>query len=116
MVIKTINDESNLVKSLFRNLQIQILEGRKFTLNEDNYRKFIHSNQYNTYLQFSPGEIITGSNALRLFGLLDREPKDIDIIIPEWKSKQFGKLQSLMYRDITSELTFERSRYNLGKI
>ena len=34
MKIKTNNPESNLVKSLFRDFQIQILEGRQFTLNE----------------------------------------------------------------------------------
>lgn len=97
MKIKTNNNESNLVKSLFRDFQIQILEGRKFSLNEKNYKEFVQSNRYNAYLKFAPGEIITGSNVLKILGLLDRDAKDIDIVIPEWKSKQFGELQKLMY-------------------
>jgi hypothetical protein len=97
MKIKTNNPESNLVKSLFRDFQIQILEGRQFILNEKNYKEFVQSDRYNAYLKFAPGEIITGSNALKLLGLLDRDAKDIDIVIPEWKSVQFGKLQKLMY-------------------
>jgi hypothetical protein len=95
--MKTKNSNADKVKSLFRDFQIQILEGRKFSLNEKNYKEFIQSDRYNTYLKSTPGEIITGSNALKLFGLLERDAKDIDIVIPESKSAQFGKLQKIMY-------------------
>ena len=96
-MIKTKNSNADKVKSLFRDFQIQILEGRKFTINEKVHKEFIQSDQYKTYLKFAPGEIITGSNALKLLSLLERDAKDIDLIIPEWKSKQFGQLQKLMY-------------------
>jgi hypothetical protein len=96
-MIKTKNSNSDKIKSLFRDFQIQILEGRKFTLNEKAHKEFIQSDRYNAYLKFAPGEVITGSNALKLFGLLERDTKDIDIVIPESKSAQFGKLQKIMY-------------------
>lgn len=81
----------------YLDFQIQIIEGRKFTLNEKAYKEFIQSDRYNAYLKSSPGEIITGSNALKLFGLLERDAIDLDLVIPEWKSKQWGQLQKLMY-------------------
>ena len=96
-MIKTKNSNADKIKSLFRDFQIQILEGRKFTINEKNYKEFIQSDRYNTYLKSAPGEIITGSNALKLFGLLERDAIDLDLVIPEWKSKQWGQLQKLMY-------------------
>ena len=95
MKIKTNNTESNLIKSLFRDFQIQILEGRQFILNEKNYKEFVQSDRYNAYLKFAPGEIITGSNVLKILGLLDRDAKDIDIVIPEWKSNNSENYKNL---------------------
>ena len=97
MKIKTQNQNSSEIKSLLRDFQIQLLEGRQFSLNEKNYKEFVQSDKYNTYLKFAPGEIITGSNALKLLGLLNRDSKDLDLVIPEEKSRQFGPLQKLMY-------------------
>lgn len=95
--MKTQNSTAEEIKSLFRDFKIQIIQGRKFYLNEANYKEFIKSDKYNAYLKFTPGEIITGSVALKLLGLLDRESKDIDLIIPGEKSQQFGTLQTLFY-------------------
>ncbi len=97
MKIKTQNQNSSEIKSLLRDFQIQLLEGRQFSLNEKNYKEFVQSDKYNAYLKFAPGEIITGSNALKLLGLLNRDSKDLDLVIPEEKSRQFGPLQKLMY-------------------
>lgn len=96
-MIKTKNTNADKVKSLFRDFQIQILEGRKFSVDEKAYKEFIQSDRYNTYLKSAPGEIITGSNSLKLFGLLERDPIDLDLVIPEWKSKQWGQLTKLGY-------------------
>lgn len=95
--MKTKNSNADKVKSLFRDFQIQILEGRKFSLNEKNYKEFIQSDRYNAYLKSTPGEIITGSNALKLLGLLDRDAVDLDLVIPELKSKQWGQLTKIGY-------------------
>lgn len=97
MKIKTQNQKSREIKCLLRDFQIQLLEGRQFSINERNYKEFIQSDKYKAYLKFTPGEIITGSNALKLLGLLNRDSKDLDLIIPIYKSRQFGKLQTLMY-------------------
>lgn len=98
-MIKNKNAVSSKIISLFRDFQISILEGRKFTISEDSYKKFISSNKYQVYLKNTPNEIITGSNALFLFGLLDRESKDLDIVIPKEKSNQFGSLFRVGYTD-----------------
>lgn len=96
--MKTNNHNSQLVNSLFRDFKISIIEGKNFEINEDVYNKFIKSDQYEAYKKYCPGEIITGSRSLNLLGLLNREVRDFDIIIPgDYPKDKFGKLSNLMY-------------------
>jgi hypothetical protein len=94
-MIKTCNDNSNYIKQLYRDFQIQIIQGRKFQINEKNYQEFIKGQQFKLYQKFTPGEIITGSTALKLFGLINRDTSDIDIVLED--INKFGPLQKIMY-------------------
>lgn len=95
MQLKTNNQNANEIKSLWRNFQIRLIEGYKFQINEKNCKEFINSNRYSAYTEFTPGEIITGSTALNLFGLLSRKSHDIDVLTLD--ATKYGKLSQRMY-------------------
>jgi hypothetical protein len=96
--MKTNNQNSQLISSLFRDFKISVIEGRKFEVSDENYKKFIKSDEYEAYKRYCPGEVISGSRALSLFGLLDRSVRDFDIIIPpHYPKNKFGVLTNIMY-------------------
>jgi hypothetical protein len=75
------------IKSLFRNFKLDIIESNiKLEISEKNFNKFIQTKQYQAFSKFTPEEIITGSTSLYLFGLIDREPVDVDVICFDGKS------------------------------
>ena len=70
------------LKSELRNLKLRIIKNefnfkinKKLLLNESNTFEFIS--------KVLPNDIITGSIALRIFGLINRESRDIDILIKD---------------------------------
>lgn len=50
-----------------------ITEGLEIKVSEERYQEFIKSNLYQTYITEHPDAAITGSAALRLFDMVDRE-------------------------------------------
>jgi len=79
--IKLSDEDISEIKSLFRNFKLDIIESNiKLEINEKNFEKFIQTKQFQAFSKFTSKEIITGSLSLYLFGLIDREPSDIDVI------------------------------------
>jgi len=73
----------NDIKSEIRNLKIKILNG-EFEVNFSDVNKKRHREELNFILnKLSTNDVITGSLALKLYGLLDREIGDIDILIED---------------------------------
>ena len=111
MKLKSNNAASAEILSLWRNLQIEVLEGRKFPINEKSYKEFVKSDKYTAYTEFTPGEIITGSNALKIFGLLDRDTIDLDVVITD--PLKYGKLGKAMYSNETLENYIGTKRFTM---
>lgn len=57
-----------------------IIDGNELEVDEKAYEEFRKTQGYKTYIQHYEGKAITGSTAMKLFGLLDREPKDLDVL------------------------------------
>ena len=71
----------NDIKSEIRNLKLKVISG-EFSINFSDVNIKKHSEELNFILnRLSENDIITGSLALKLYGLLDRQIGDIDIII-----------------------------------
>ena len=84
----------NQVKTEFRDFKLKVLDGTiKFKINPGKYKeelKFIR----NTF----PGDIVTGSLALLLHGLIDRDFSDIDILIKDKdRYSYYDKFSNLDY-------------------
>lgn len=87
--IKLSDDDIAEIKSLFRNFKLDIVESKiKLEVNEKNFEKFVQTKKFQAFSKFTPKEIITGSLSLYLFGLIDREPSDIDVICLDPKPYQ----------------------------
>jgi len=84
-------------KSALRDFKIEIIQGRKLTIDDKVYNNFIKSKIYKKFKSEIPNEIITGSTCLNLFGLLSREPGDLDVIISDDEVKKFGELYKPYY-------------------
>lgn len=82
-------------KAELRNLKLKLLDNPNlFTLDKSNINKF--KTQLSFIKKNFPNDIITGSLALNLFGLINRKSNDIDILIddaerfvPYWRSKYY---------------------------
>ena len=87
--IKLSDEDISEIKSLFRNFKLDIIESNiKLEINEKNFEKFVQTKKFQAFSKFTPKEIITGSLSLYLFGLIDREPSDIDVICLDTKPYQ----------------------------
>ena len=100
-MIKTDNYMAGVIKRLYRDFQISIIQGREFSISEEKYQKFIKSDKYQVFKKYTPNEIITGSAALNLFGLLDRDIIDLDVILQY--PKKFEPYQKLFYSNESIE-------------
>lgn len=70
------------LKSEFRNFKLKVINGeQKFAIKDFNIEKF-KDKLYFISDRF-PGDIISGSLALNLFGLINRDSNDIDILIED---------------------------------
>lgn len=75
------------LKSEFRDYKLKVIKDEiKFEV--DNSR-FISNKTIKFIKKQLPGDIISGSLALSLFGLLDREPNDVDILIKDKERYDF---------------------------
>lgn len=74
------NIESEVTGTL-RDFKLEILNGLEIKIDQEYFKRFTSSAGFNLFLKNSPNDIITGSTTLKLFGLLQREPNDIDIIV-----------------------------------
>ena len=73
----------NDIKSEIRDLKIKIISG-EFEVNFSDVNKKRHREELNFILnKLSTNDVISGSLALKLYGLLDREIGDIDILIED---------------------------------
>lgn len=73
----------NDIKSEIRDLKIKIISG-EFEVNFSDVNKKRHREELNFILnKLSTDDVISGSLALKLYGLLDREIGDIDILIED---------------------------------
>jgi hypothetical protein len=57
-----------------------IINGKELKVDEKAYQKFKKSDEYKIYRKHYDGKVITGSYALNLLGLLNRDPKDLDVL------------------------------------
>ena len=72
---------NNDIKSEIRNLKLKVISG-EFSINFSDVNIKKHSEELNFILnRLSENDVITGSLALKLYGLLDRQIGDIDVII-----------------------------------
>jgi len=77
-------------KITIRNLRTALTLGdMSIDVDVDQYKKFKKTKEYKTYIKNYKGKAITGSLALKLFGLLDREIGDMDIIDPSITNFEF---------------------------
>lgn len=97
MPISLQNYHEEDLKSAIRDFKIEIIQGRKLTIDDKVYNNFIKSKIYKKFKSETPNEIITGSTCLCLFGLLSREPGDLDVIISDDEVKKFGELYKPYY-------------------
>lgn len=68
-------------KSRLRNLKLaDALGNLSIQVDRKEFKKFKRSGYYKIYKKHYPGEIVTGSLALKLYGLIERDAVDIDII------------------------------------
>lgn len=69
------------LKSRLRDVKIEVLNGFNFEFSEKSIKKFKGTLKFinNKF----PNDIISGSLALNLLGLLERDPNDIDILIKD---------------------------------
>ena len=95
MIIKTNNHMGGVIRQLYRDFQIRLIEGKELKINEKNYQEFIKSDKYQVFKKYTPDEIITGSATLKLFGLLDRDIIDIDVVLQD--ENKFRPYQKLFY-------------------
>lgn len=86
------------IKAEIRNLKIKIISG-EFKVNFSDVNAKKHSEELNFILnKLSKDDIITGSLALKLYGLLDRQTGDIDIFINDkyryqgYRSSGYGEV------------------------
>lgn len=71
------------IKSEIRNIKLKIISG-EYSLNFSDVNLKKHNEELNFILnRLSENDIITGSLALKVYGLLDREIGDLDIIIDD---------------------------------
>lgn len=71
------------IKSEIRNIKLKIISG-EYSLNFSDVNIKKHNEELNFILnRLSENDIITGSLALKLYGLLDRQIGDLDIIIDD---------------------------------
>lgn len=104
-----LSDEVDYI-SKFRDLKIRMINGENlFQINKDKLK------QYKDKLDFIsdmlPGDIITGSLSLSLYGLLNRDIGDIDILIKD--SDRYESYRSYGYGEdnISNRLGYKTIKY-----
>ena len=86
----------NILTSAYRDFKIRLLdEPFEFCIDRNSIHKFKH--QLRFIKSLPPDSIITGSIALNLFGLIDRDITDIDILIHD--ENQFSGYTKNSYSD-----------------
>lgn len=101
----------NTLTSAYRDLKIRLLdEPIEFCIDKSSVTKFKH--QLRFIKSLPPDCIITGSIALNLFGLIDRDIIDIDILIQdENQFSDYRKTRYTFHGDDANQLMINRLGY-----
>jgi hypothetical protein len=109
----TVRERKEKVVSQFRDMKLSVIDG-SVTFGVD--ASFVTNDSLDFIVKNFPNDILTGSVALRMFGLLDRNSEDIDIIIDD--SSRYTGYISENYGDdevgLTNRLGVKRFTHTTG--
>jgi hypothetical protein len=120
MIQETTYYDNDKLDRYVRDLSLKsITSDMNFEVSEDMYQEFIKSDLYQVYIKHFPDAVISGSSALRLFNMTDREFKSnrfLDKVLHSFRSGCSSRstihIKSIKNPEYVSDLDIINTKYD----